>query len=421
MFVAFERWLRRFVSGIYRLVRSQDQYRNQHRSKPIGWSFLWGDRPFIHGKFRRLIQTLQSFALFMVGLIITALLVQAIIPHRVTSNTGRLIDSKFEHFRQHKDDYSSLFLGSSILYRHIDATIFDNTLKEAGYTSKSFNFGAPAMKLFELRYLLQELMNLQPNNLDFVFIETNLDALFLKSENGRKPRVIYYHDLENTTFLIHYIMHSDEPILQKLELIRQHFVPFTCNFVNLGYLHQQIFRLKQPSPERWLGENQDGFVPLDHEMNESRLNRRQRFLARNADNYSHFRQRVERQAQKISRLEAQDNPNQDADMRSLPKHKQDFLNEIIAKVRSVGAEPVFLVPPALYKPWEIHGQQDLIDANQNGQIPTLLVHRDPNKYPNLFQFNDHFDHRYLNQQGAEKYTRLLGHEFSHVLRGELKS
>jgi hypothetical protein len=364
----------------------------------------------------RLIRALRGIGLFLLGLCFSAALFQLVTPHRVLPGTGGLIDVKFLHFKEHKNDYNNLFLGSSILFRHIDPSVFDETLNEVGHSSQSFNFGAAAMKLFETRFLLHELIKLQPQNLEHVFIEINPDGLFLSNENGRKPRAVYYHDLENILFITKYVLSSDIPLLEKASFIQQHITPFFYNFTNLGYLHQRLFVSEKTAPKsKWLGKNFDGFVPLDDVDPENKQERRQRFLEDNKSDTSSFQKRVDRQERMVTNLNqrrAQGSPSSET---SLPEHKQELFQSLADEIRSVGAEPVFLIPPAIYTPDELKSQEDLMVAHQEGMIGQLFSHRNPQEYPDLFQFKNRFDKRYLNRKGARAYTKALSQEFTQLL------
>jgi hypothetical protein len=360
----------------------------------------------------RAFRYLRNVVVFMAFFIITASAIQSAtdrgVPYTIAS-----IGPKYEYFATHKDEYNTLFLGSSLLYRHLSPKVFDATMEKQGFASYSFNFGAGGMRLFETRFLLRELMELQPKNLKWVFIETNLEGLEVESENIRKRRVIYYHDFPSLWTGINYILATNRKPIEKLQLLYQYIVPTFYHTVNLGVFSDQVFweeRLNWDLTTQ-LGQNHDGFIALDAETDRSFIRRRRNFLKRNENNpASNYLRRIVRTETIIKKLEAKRDR-----AKPLTAQKTALLKEMVSLVRAQGAEPVFIVPPALYKPEELRIQEQLVQAEQKEIIPALMDFRDPDKYPELYDIDSRFDGRYMNQEGARRFSQIVAREFGQML------
>jgi hypothetical protein len=66
-----------------------------------------------------------------------------------------VVRSKLAHFAAHRDEYDTLFLGSSHFYYQIIPSLFDGVAAENGYPTRSFNAGIAGMRPPEDGYLLE--------------------------------------------------------------------------------------------------------------------------------------------------------------------------------------------------------------------------------------------------------------------------
>jgi hypothetical protein len=368
----------------------------------------------------RAFRYVRNIVVFLAFFIITTTVIHDITNRGVPGGIAS-ISPKYEYFAAHKNNYDTLFLGSSVLYRHLDPATFDAAMQDQTLNqhpdrqldNHSFNFGVGGMRLFENRFLLRELMELKPENLRWVFIETNLEGLAVESENIRKQRVIYYHDLPSLFMGVNYILGTDRAPSEKIQLLYQYIVPTFYHAVNLGVFSDLVFW-----QHRWnwdfasqLGSNFNGYIPLDAETEKSFIDRRENFVRRNENNpNSNYLKRVENTKAIIQRLESKRDRAQ-----PLPPQKVAMLREMVQMVEAQGAHPIFLIPPALYKPKELRAQEELMLAQRDGIIPVVLDFRDPDQYPELYEIGDRFDGRYLNNQGAQRFSQILAQEFDQML------
>ena len=86
----------------------------------------------------------------------------------------------------------------------------------------------------------------------------------------------------------------------------------------------------------------------------------------------------------------------------LGEHERAYLEDIVARVRAMGAEPIFVISPR--RQW---GQEYLITAAADGVIPVLFDYADPDRYASIYDADVRFDSDHLTQEGAELWTKIL--------------
>ncbi|PYK12469.1 MAG: hypothetical protein DME65_03940, partial [Verrucomicrobia bacterium] len=112
------------------------------------------------------------------------------------------VSQKFRFFAAHKDEFDTLFIGSSRIYFQIAPAIFDRVTRESGLPTHSFNFGIGGMYLPESGYLLEQILNLKPRNLRWVFIEYDELQTKWSPENQTSRRALYWADWKRVSLLL---------------------------------------------------------------------------------------------------------------------------------------------------------------------------------------------------------------------------
>ena len=112
------------------------------------------------------------------------------------------VSQKFRFFAAHKDEFDTLFIGSSRVYFQISPAIFDRVTRESGMPTHSFNFGIGGMYLPETAYLLEQILNLKPRNLRWVFIEYDELQTKWSPENQTSRRALYWADWKRVSLLL---------------------------------------------------------------------------------------------------------------------------------------------------------------------------------------------------------------------------
>src|SRR5207302_10046083 len=112
------------------------------------------------------------------------------------------VSQKFRFFAAHKDEFDTLFIGSSRIYFQISPAIFDRVTRESGLPTHSFNFCIGGMYLPESAYLLEQILNLKPRNLKWVFIEYDELQTKWSPENQTSRRALHWADWKRVSLLL---------------------------------------------------------------------------------------------------------------------------------------------------------------------------------------------------------------------------
>src|SRR5437016_1679781 len=117
---------------------------------------------------RTLLRALTNSAIAAGAFLLTCMGLHAILPFPAIDDG---VSQKLRFFAAHKDEFDTLFIGSSRVYFQISPAIFDGVMRESGSATRSFNFGIGGMFLPESAYVLEQLLTTKPRNLRWVVIE----------------------------------------------------------------------------------------------------------------------------------------------------------------------------------------------------------------------------------------------------------
>jgi hypothetical protein len=327
-------------------------------------------------------------ALFLIAFIGACHLFGALLPQSPHST----VSLKLDHFAAHKDEYDTIFVGSSHVYRGIDPEAFDRDTAALGIPTRSFNFGAAGMVGLETEFVLNEILAMKPARLRWVFIEPALLRLRIADENARTQRVISWHDLGATLSATRGLLASDHDKMERVREIWKHWQAYCYRMTNLGRvrlgLDEAPRRARALEPDTVLGKKRNGYQPLEMRR---RMRRHLEFL----NQLEQYRKEVEDLAEHEVSAEPLDGFN------------ARYLTRLRDAVESVGATPIFLITPSRQR-----GSSDyVINARREGLLPHLMRFDDPRRFPELFEVDARFDAGHLSRKGALLLTRYLADRF----------
>jgi hypothetical protein len=108
-------------------------------------------------------------ALGLGALLVTSLVYRALLPQSLPEGVAE----KLEFFAKHKDEFDTLFLGSSRFYYAISPETFDRITRENGVPTRTFNFGIDGMNPPENFYVLDQILKTEPRSLKRIFVEVD--------------------------------------------------------------------------------------------------------------------------------------------------------------------------------------------------------------------------------------------------------
>jgi hypothetical protein len=316
-----------------------------------------------------------------------------------------VVSPNLRFFLQHRDDFDTLFIGSSRIRHQISPAIFDRTMGAAGFPTRTFNFGVNAMVPPEDGYVLERLLGARPRHLKWVFIE--LDELQTKRvpETEGTRRSLYWHDRKRTALVLRAILDAGHPeggftLLGKLgrvilpgsgnsearDLFFFHSKLFVTNFTNIGRkieLGRWISYLwKEEVLSNEMGSAGDGYVPLSEKMSA---------------------------AETITYQAELEHAVTHAGSRFVSAATEDAYRDLAEEVRKAGATPIFLVTPLAM-------QIKLAFRPQAGIASPIMSFNNATAYPQLYRNEMRMDRSHLNNVAAEEFTRLVAENFLQLRR-----
>ena len=297
------------------------------------------------------------------------------------------ISSKLRFFANHKDEFDTIFVGSSRIYYGVAPAVFDQVLAENGRPSRSFNFGGSGMYPPEEFYVLEQILALHPPHLRRVFLEIDdIQATWVPAEKTSQ-RFVSWHDTKRTWLIVRKILNLDvpEPLTRKLKMLRRarepiarHLMVWARNITNQGRafdLAESFFGGDQRGEED-LGPKLDGHFPVAEQISGEKEAAYEKELAREQAPGT-MDVAVDRYADQVYRWFAD-------------------------QIRSTGATPVFVVAPAFPQ----------FPSRFPGPPPGLLLaYNKPSHYPEFFQRTARADAYHLNSAGATELTRRIALDF----------
>jgi hypothetical protein len=321
----------------------------------------------------------------LAAFICTSAIIHSFLPPLIPKGVA----AKLEFFAQHKDEFDTLLVGTSSIYYSVSPEIFDQTTRENGLTTRTFNCGIDAMHPPENFYVLDQILKTQPRHLKWVFLETANIETKLHKVLGTE-RAVYWHDWPRTALALRKALNprGDASLLTKISRLwvarrdlAAHLTLFAQRFTNVGRATELLFpQNRKAEADLELGPRRDGYRLAGHAMT--------------AENAASFQKRL---AEEIAQARA----------KPLDPYADEAYRSFAARLREAGATPVFVVPPLIF--------QSPVSFRQAAPGP-LLSFNDARTYPMLFETKVRIDDAHLTREGAEEFTRLLAQEFVRRVR-----
>ena len=328
----------------------------------------------------RALRAFVNAAVFLIAMLCAARFLERVLPPAPVPQ----FSEKLAHFAAHKDEYDTLFIGSSRTFRQILPSIFDPLLIAGGQSARSFNFGLDGMFSPEDAYVAEKIFALRPQRLRRVFIEVSFFNTDFAAQAPETRRALYWHDLHRTALLCRYILPFGKSSKirdpERWAKAWQHVRLFLVRTLNLG----EGTRLADPwrgvpplGPQWTLGSAHDGAVPYAAETE---------YAGENREGFDRDMEALLAAKGKIGKF---------------PPAPLQSLCDMIARVRALGAAPVlFIAPVAMTRVNSPAGQVD---------VP-ILDFTDPHRWPVLFDPANRYDRGHLNSPGSRIFTRLFAEQ-----------
>jgi hypothetical protein len=256
----------------------------------------------------------------------------------------------------------------------------------------------------ETAYLLEQILNLKPRNLRWVFIEYDELQTKWSPENQTSRRALYWADWKRVSLLLRKLTDAGTaPFwLPNPAKLREVMLPqnddkstgslltfyagqFEKNYTNVARAADVLdYFLSRDTKERrasYLGAASDGYVTRPGRMSPSQAAAYERGLAA---------------------AMAQ------AGTRPLSTYAVEAYRQCAQEVRNIGATPIFLITP--------NTTQINIATESTGTLGVVMAFNNPRAYPSLYRSSARRDGQHLTKSGAEEFTRIVAANFVSLAR-----
>jgi len=174
---------------------------------------------------------------------------------------NELITQKVNYLLAEEDKYDTFFIGSSKTYRHIIPKSFDQITG-----TNSYNLGCSAMFALETHYILENFIDLYPNN--------NFDCYLLKltpnkiaNKNLHTVRSKYYMDFKRLKMGIRYFLKE-----KKYHQVYNHLLSYLENLLCIGEIIPILkYHFGSKKKLKYKIKAQKGYYSLEQEMKSENL------------------------------------------------------------------------------------------------------------------------------------------------------
>jgi hypothetical protein len=350
---------------------------------------------------KSLIRAVTNSAIAAIAFLITCIGLHAVLPFPEIDGG---VSQKFRFFSEHKDEFDTLFIGSSRIYFQISPAVFDRVTSEDGLPTHSFNFGIGGMFLPESAYLLEQILNLKPRNLKWIFIEYDEMQTKWSIENQTSRRALYWADWKRVSLVLRKLTHAgiaplwrpnpaklhDIILGQKDEkstrsLLTFYATQFERNYANVARAADvPDYFFGRDTDERlasYLGAARDGYLPRANRTSPSQTEAYERGLAAAMEQ---------------------------AGTRPLSPYAVEAYRQCAKEVRNVGATPIFLITPST--------TQIDIATERTGVPGVVIAFNNPQAYPSLYRSDVRRDGQHLTKSGSEEFTRMVAEKLVEFAR-----
>ncbi len=314
-----------------------------------------------------------------------------------------LVSEKFGRLEELRDEVNVLFVGSSLVYRHLSPIIFDDEMASRGQPTRSFNLGLPGAFNAELLHGLRRVRDMRLPHLRYVLIETSGSQEPIETVNVRTPRVVYWHESDETRRAVRAAWSTRDDLVSGMDRARLHVFAFLLNRSGASRLRLALDGIV-PSPLREtarpaaMGPANDGFAGLKPIEERKRLIDVDVVAQGLEDRLRDRRRKARRQVNREALTPAQ----------------ITMFVALDAVIRELGAEPVHIVSPIVAL------RPDVEEAVATGLVSVLIDFNDPSVYPEFYKLESRADGVHLNYRAAALYSRRVATRFANHLGATAK-
>jgi hypothetical protein len=279
-----------------------------------------------------------------------------------------------------------LFVGPSYLEVGLKTEVFDAETRALGHPLRSCMFTRSALRSYELKHDLEQLMNHRWPALRQVAVDMTLfpGGVGFERQNWFNPRTVHWHTWDGLTWLYRHYRAGKKSWRERAPELVGHLQHVAMNYLGIG--RGGVILTRARKVERLLGWETGQEKPRE-------VNRLPR-----------FRKKVklsDEEAEAATRRLAQEKASARA---RRPSDDDSWARELEPVIRARRFEPVFL-----YSPVYVNRMPPRL--TRTGKKPLVFLDfDDPDRYPELYEPDSRGRTAHLSDEGAEHYSRILAKE-----------
>jgi hypothetical protein len=304
--------------------------------------------------------------------------------------------SKVSYLEAHKDSFDAVFIGSSMIWRHVDPLLFDSLTG-----TRSYNLGSGGFRPVRSFALLESLSR-SKLNLKYVFLELNRIET-LRSNFNSDPSVRALN-AKNYSLVISSVLDSDYSLRRKLQYVGIYTATLVYKYFGTGVLSRISplhIRTDFPGKSRHRGFEAIDWHAIEH--NDKAALSRNRYIMENR----HL----------LDTLASRNRPRR-APGHPTPLAYSEFLSDMVRVLKANGTELIFIINPRNFESSDV---EFLLRVSNELKPATVISLYDPTEYPEFYDYNLTFDLAHLNSDGARIYTRVLAEQFMKSTRASARA
>lgn len=310
---------------------------------------------------------------------------------------------KHKQYKDNESQYNALFLGGSLVYRHIDPYLLDSLTTANGLALHAYNLGVDGNGYLEQRRTYEEIIRDPDPELKYLFVSLASTSMFL-TLNLHTRKFVTWWRFKDLTHAIRITWEQDLPLKRKVKFSYYYLITLIENRLNFGHLTDAVqFHVNKIGyDESYLGERKDGFYPYDYMAGRQLMSQAWEDSLLRMSRRAYLADSVKRQ----NMLETNIREFRDFDPNTpvIDAMLETYL-AMIEECREKGIRLIVVMPPRTREPYTnfIAIFNRLPEANRINLASPL-------EYPEFYEVNYSYNFHHLDLKGAKLYTRALAEE-----------
>ncbi len=344
--------------------------------------------------------------LFLILILINVITRTLFQPHAWGDN---VLTAKLKQFEKDHTKYNAVYFGGSLVYRQIDPSIIDSTLKEEGIDLRSYNLGIDAQNFLRIEDNVNHIVKNYGDQLKYVFISLS-SSMEIHIPNLHAKETFYWLKPKIVCNAIKIL--KDYPVrkLRKLIFGYAYGISEIEYLLNFGLGRDIVEYHVEPKDESFYnGKNMDGYYPYTNSLKGEHLFGKneadERMLLQTRKNFeAHYEQ-------SLVSIKKEINKDYNNRQKKKPiKHQLKMCTRLIENLEHKGIQTVFIIPA------RARGNYDILLPIFD-QLPekNKVDIGNPKEYPEFYNYEYSFNFFHLNNLGGKIYSLALAQKLSHIL------